>query len=126
MLSPPAEGAQGLTAGLATPADTPADRVHQDVADALRRYYEVAAAPCRERTPARVEADRSIRGRPLPAGELTRLTRVSAPTVSRHITALRDARLISSLRFGTSVLHTLTPLGAAPLRGADKPVSSVP
>ncbi|MER7928964.1 winged helix-turn-helix domain-containing protein [Streptomyces sp. NPDC096057] len=247
----PAEGAQGLTAGLAALVDTPEDRVRQevarfvsvgaptwaprlaeretrqDVADALRRYHDAAVAPYRERTLARVEADRSIRGRALLAGgldgllcglrpqmrweapvlhvhypaderdlrldgrgltlipsyfcwgppialadsslppvlvypvlrearptsvdrplgallgrtraqvlrgiapgtttgELARLAGVSAPTVSQHITALRDAGLISSLRFGTSVLHTLTPLGAALLRGADKPVSSVP
>lgn len=247
----PAEGAQGLTAGLAALVDTPEDRVRrevarfvsvgappwaprlaeretrQDVADALRRYHDAAVAPYRERTLARVEADRSIRGRTLLAGgldgllhglrpqmrweapvlhvhypaderdlrldgrgltlvpsyfcwgppialadsslppvlvypvlrearpaavdrplgtllgrtraqvlrgiapgtttgELARLAGVSAPTVSQHITALRDAGLISSLRFGTSVLHTLTPLGAALLRGADKPVPSVP
>ncbi|MBK3567882.1 MULTISPECIES: helix-turn-helix transcriptional regulator [unclassified Streptomyces] len=246
----PAEGTHGLTAGLAALVDTPADRVRrevarftsvaappwaprlveratrQDVADSLRRYHEVAVAPYRDRVLARVEADRSVRGRALLAGgadalldglgpqlrweapvlhvhyppedrdlrldgrgltllpsyfcwgppialadsslppvlvypvlrearpvavdrplgvllgrtraqvlrgitqgattgELARLAGVSAPTVSQHITALRDAGLISSLRFGTSVLHTLTPLGAALLRGSGKPVSAV-
>ncbi|MFE9876483.1 ArsR/SmtB family transcription factor [Streptomyces sp. NPDC005784] len=246
----PTRGAQGLAAGLAALVDTPTDRVRrevkrfmavgapswaprlveremrQDLANALRRYYEVALAPYRERTLARVEADRSVRGRALLAGgadglldglgpqmrwdppvlhvhyppeerdlvldgrgltlvpsyfcwgppisladstqppvlvypalrearptavdrplgvllgrtraqvlrgtalgantgELARLAGVSAPTVSQHISALRDAGLISSLRYGTSVLHTLTPLGAALLRGPDKPVSAV-
>jgi len=247
----PAEGTEGIAAGLAAMVDTPADRVRQevarfvsvgappwaprlveretrqDVAGAMRRYYEVAVAPYRDRALARVEADRSVRGRALLAGgvdgllgglgpqmrweapvlhvhypveerdlrldgrgltlvpsyfcwgypialadsalppvlvypllretrpavvgrplgtllgrtraqvlrgiapgattgELARLAGVSAPTVSQHITALRDAGLISSLRFGTSVLHTLTPLGAALLRGAGKPTSPVP
>ncbi|WP_043669371.1 ArsR/SmtB family transcription factor [Streptomyces xylophagus] len=247
----PAEGTGGLTAGLAALVNTPAERVRQevarftsvgapswaprlveretrqDLADSLRRYYDVAVAPYRDRALARVEADRSVRGRALLAGgvdgllgglgpqmrweapvlhvhypaderdlrldgrgltlvpsyfcwgppialadsslppvlvypvlrearptavgqplgvllgrtraqvlrgispgattgELARLAGVSAPTVSQHITALRDAGLISSLRFGTSVLHTLTPLGAALLRGAGRPVPSVP
>ncbi|MEU6195193.1 winged helix-turn-helix domain-containing protein [Streptomyces sp. NPDC047061] len=248
-LTPP-EGAQGLAAGLAAIVDTPADRVRrevarfrsvgappwasrlvdrgtrQDLAGALRRYHEVAVAPYRERALARVEADRSVRGRVLLAdgvdgllgglgpqmrweapvlhvhypaedrdlrlggrglllvpsyfcwgppialadsalppvlvysllretrpaavgrplgallgrtrarvlrgiapgsttGELARLAGVSAPTVSEHLTALRDAGLISSLRYGTSVLHTLTPLGAALLQGAEQPATPV-
>ena len=48
--------------------------------------------------------------------ELARATGVSASSVSQHTTALRDAGLILSHRHGKSVLHTLTPLGAALLR----------
>lgn len=49
-------------------------------------------------------------------GELARATGVSASSASQHSTALRDAGLITSHRHAASVLHTLTPLGAALLR----------
>lgn len=49
-------------------------------------------------------------------GELARAAGVSAPSASQHATALRNAGLIVSHRHATSVLHTLTPLGAAILR----------
>jgi DNA-binding transcriptional ArsR family regulator len=49
-------------------------------------------------------------------GELARATGVSASSASQHATALRDAGLIVSYRHAASVLHTLTPLGAALLR----------
>ncbi|MBA2947072.1 ArsR/SmtB family transcription factor [Streptomyces himalayensis] len=49
-------------------------------------------------------------------GELARATGVSASSASQHATALRDAGLITSHRHAASVLHTLTPLGAALLR----------
>ncbi|MEU2423178.1 winged helix-turn-helix domain-containing protein [Streptomyces sp. NPDC007851] len=246
----PAEGAEGLAAGLAALVDTPADRVRrevarfvsvgappwaprlaeratrQEVAQVLRRYHETAVAPYRERALALVEADRSVRGRTLLAdgmdgllrglgpqmrweapvlhvhypeerdldlggrgltlvpsyfcwcypialadsalppvlvypvlreprpvtvgrplgvllgrtraqvlrgiapgattGELARQAGVSAPTVSQHVSALRDAGLISSLRYGAGVLHTLTPLGEALLRGAARRATPVP
>ncbi|MEV3859078.1 helix-turn-helix domain-containing protein [Streptomyces sp. NPDC050095] len=48
--------------------------------------------------------------------ELARATGVSAASASKHATALRDAGLITSHRHASSVLHTLTPLGAALLR----------
>ncbi|QNP74755.1 winged helix-turn-helix transcriptional regulator [Streptomyces roseirectus] len=53
-------------------------------------------------------------------GELARAAGVSAPSASRHSAALRDAGLLVSRRHAESVLHTLTPLGAALLR-ADAP-----
>ncbi|WP_217241548.1 helix-turn-helix domain-containing protein [Streptomyces sp. AC555_RSS877] len=49
-------------------------------------------------------------------GELARAAVVSASSASNHATALRDAGLIVSHRHAASVLHTLTPLGAALLR----------
>ncbi|WP_399920725.1 ArsR/SmtB family transcription factor [Streptomyces kanamyceticus] len=49
-------------------------------------------------------------------GELARAAGVSAPSASQHVTALRDAGLVVSHRYASSVLHTLTPLGAALLR----------
>ncbi|GAA3771020.1 winged helix-turn-helix domain-containing protein [Streptomyces phyllanthi] len=55
-------------------------------------------------------------------GELARATGVSASSASQHATALRDAGVIVSHRHAASVLHTLTPLGAALLR-ANAPAS---
>ncbi|OAH10700.1 hypothetical protein [Streptomyces jeddahensis] len=48
--------------------------------------------------------------------ELAHAAAVSAPSASQHATALRNAGLITGHRHATSVLHTLTPLGAALLR----------
>ncbi|WP_432102474.1 ArsR/SmtB family transcription factor [Streptomyces sp. bgisy091] len=50
-------------------------------------------------------------------GELARSAGVSPSTASQHATALRDNGLIVTNRHASSVLHTLTPLGAALLRG---------
>ncbi|WP_329274250.1 ArsR/SmtB family transcription factor [Streptomyces sp. NBC_01451] len=59
--------------------------------------------------------------------ELARFLGVSAATAAHHTTVLRDAGLISSLRSNNTVLHTLTPLGAAMLRptrlGTAEPVA---
>lgn len=49
-------------------------------------------------------------------GELARAADVSASSASRHATALRNAGLITTIRQGATVLHTLTPLGASVLR----------
>ncbi|MET7369534.1 winged helix-turn-helix domain-containing protein [Streptomyces sp. NPDC005566] len=49
-------------------------------------------------------------------GELARVAGVSASSASQHATTLRDNGLIVSNRHASSVLHTLTPLGAALLR----------
>jgi DNA-binding transcriptional ArsR family regulator len=49
--------------------------------------------------------------------ELSRRARVSAASASQHASVLRGAGLISTSRTGGSVLHTLTPLGTALLRG---------
>lgn len=49
--------------------------------------------------------------------ELARRTGVSPASASQHASVLREAGLIRTLRHGGSVLHTLTPLGAALIRG---------
>ncbi|MFD7661510.1 ArsR/SmtB family transcription factor [Streptomyces sp. NPDC059788] len=49
--------------------------------------------------------------------ELARRVDVSLASASQHATVLRDAGLVLTLRHGNAVLHTLTPLGAALLRG---------
>ncbi|HWU05757.1 MAG TPA: ArsR family transcriptional regulator [Streptomyces sp.] len=54
--------------------------------------------------------------------EIARAAGVSASSASRHATALRDAQLITTVRNGPTVLHTLTPAGASLLRaGTRKP-----
>lgn len=49
--------------------------------------------------------------------ELARRVDVSIATASQHAGVLREAGLLVTLRHGSAVLHTLTPLGAALLRG---------
>ncbi|KDQ67166.1 ArsR/SmtB family transcription factor [Streptomyces halstedii] len=49
--------------------------------------------------------------------ELALRTGVSLASASQHACVLREAGLVMSLRHGSSVLHTLTPLGASLLRG---------
>ncbi|MFF1842445.1 winged helix-turn-helix transcriptional regulator [Streptomyces sp. NPDC058232] len=45
--------------------------------------------------------------------ELARSLGISPGTVTFHTKALRDSQLIASVRYATTVLHTLTPLGLA-------------
>ncbi|GAA4920741.1 ArsR/SmtB family transcription factor [Streptomyces coeruleoprunus] len=53
--------------------------------------------------------------------ELARRAGVSLASASQHAGVLRDAGLVVTLRQGSSVLHTLTPLGAALLHGGAQP-----
>jgi len=46
-------------------------------------------------------------------GELARRVGIAQPTASQHATTLREAGLIATVRLSNTVLHTLTPLGAA-------------
>ncbi|MGW2011216.1 winged helix-turn-helix domain-containing protein [Streptomyces nigrescens] len=59
---------------------------------------------------------------PATTGELARRLRVSAPSASEHVSALREANLARSRRDGGSVVHALTPLGTALLHGELAPV----
>ena len=52
--------------------------------------------------------------------ELARRSGISAPSASQHTAVLREAGLIDTSRRGQAVVHTLTPLGAALLTGADR------
>ncbi|WP_446039829.1 ArsR/SmtB family transcription factor [Streptomyces sp. SID1121] len=49
-------------------------------------------------------------------GELARRIGVTPPTASQHAAVLREARLVVSTRRNNTVIHTLTPLGAALLK----------
>ncbi|NEC64834.1 helix-turn-helix transcriptional regulator [Streptomyces sp. SID9727] len=56
--------------------------------------------------------------------ELARRAGVSLASASQHACVLREAGLVHTLRHGSSVQHTLTPLGGSLLRGgAPVPVS---
>ncbi|MEU2232085.1 ArsR/SmtB family transcription factor [Streptomyces vietnamensis] len=50
-------------------------------------------------------------------GQLARRAGTTPPNASRHITALREAALVSSLRHRNATLHTVTELGLALLEG---------
>jgi len=54
-------------------------------------------------------------------GELARQVGVSAGSVSQHTAVMRDAGLILTNRVGKSVVHTLTPAGAAVLNANEDP-----
>ncbi|MGP3947540.1 helix-turn-helix domain-containing protein [Streptomyces sp. 7N604] len=58
--------------------------------------------------------------------ELARRVGVSAASASQHASVLREAGLVLTLRHGNAVLHTLTPLGAALLRGGAAAVPDLP
>ncbi|MFJ5266614.1 ArsR/SmtB family transcription factor [Streptomyces sp. NPDC088387] len=62
-------------------------------------------------------------------GEIAQRLGISAPSASEHVAALRDVDLAHSMRVGSHVVHTLTPLGAALLSGdlpGRRPVDSTP
>ncbi|MFE4552600.1 ArsR/SmtB family transcription factor [Streptomyces sp. NPDC056785] len=58
--------------------------------------------------------------------ELARSLGVSPSTATHHTTVLRDAGLIASRRWHNTVLHTLTPLGAAMLRRTPRAPDGTP
>ncbi|MBM7057469.1 MarR family transcriptional regulator [Streptomyces durocortorensis] len=107
----PSSGVEGLEAGL----------------EAYSLLHEPAARPLRDEDPGRSLADLLGRARAIAlqaaaggatTGEIARAAGVSASAASRHATVLRDAGLVTTVRNGPSVLHTLTPAGAAVLRAA--------
>lgn len=49
--------------------------------------------------------------------ELARRAGVSLASASQHACVMREAGLVTTLRHGNAVLHTVTPLGAALLKG---------
>ncbi|MGW0059133.1 ArsR/SmtB family transcription factor [Streptosporangium sandarakinum] len=55
--------------------------------------------------------------RPATTTALAERTGVSPASASQHAAVLRNAGLVSTIRTGSAVLHTLTPLGEALLRG---------
>ncbi|WP_446039701.1 ArsR family transcriptional regulator [Streptomyces sp. SID1121] len=69
-------------------------------------------------------------------GELARRAGLSQPSASQHTAVLREANLITSVRRGNEVIHTLTPLGTAlllanpssagPSRGTAKGAAALP
>lgn len=59
----------------------------------------------------------SVIGNGCTTSELARRAGVSLASASQHACVLREAGLIHTLRHGSSVLHTLTPLGGSLLRG---------
>jgi DNA-binding transcriptional ArsR family regulator len=58
-------------------------------------------------------------------GELARQLGISPASASEHATVLRNAGLITTVRYGKAALHTVTPLGAA-LLGPITPLTDSP
>ncbi len=57
--------------------------------------------------PVRREVLKRLRNGPLPAGEIAAGFAVSAPTMSGHLAALKEAGLVDAERQGTSILYRL-------------------
>jgi DNA-binding transcriptional ArsR family regulator len=66
--------------------------------------------------PRRREILRLVRGRELPAGEIAAHFEVTRPTISQHLTLLKNAGLITERREGTRRLYRARPEGLAELR----------
>src|SRR6266550_3479263 len=66
--------------------------------------------------PRRREILRLIRDRELAAGEIAARFEVTRPTISQHLTVLKNAGLVSERREGTRRLYRARPEGLAELR----------
>jgi DNA-binding transcriptional ArsR family regulator len=59
--------------------------------------------------PTRREILQSLRGGELPAGDIAALFSISAPAVSRHLSILKAAELVSERREGNRIFYSLEP-----------------
>lgn len=66
--------------------------------------------------PRRREILRLVRDRELAAGEIAAHFDVTRPTISQHLTVLKNAGLVSERRDGTRRLYRVRPEGLAELR----------
>jgi DNA-binding transcriptional ArsR family regulator len=68
----------------------------------------------------RAEVLRRVGDAAATTGELARVLDISTASASQHASVLRRAGLLVSRRAGNAVIHRITPLGAALLRGGDQ------
>ena len=59
--------------------------------------------------PTRREILQALRSRELPAGDVAALFSISAPAVSRHLSILKAAELVSERRDGNRIIYRLEP-----------------
>src|SRR5262249_48640638 len=59
--------------------------------------------------PTRREILQALRTRELPAGDIAALFAISAPGVSRHLSILKAAELVSERRDGNRIIYKLEP-----------------
>jgi len=59
--------------------------------------------------PTRREILQSLRAGELPAGEIAALFSISGPAVSRHLSILKAAELVSERREGNRIIYSLEP-----------------
>lgn len=59
--------------------------------------------------PTRREILQSLREKDLPAGEISGLFEISAPAVSRHLSILKAAELVTERREGNRIIYHLEP-----------------
>ncbi|MEJ3749171.1 helix-turn-helix domain-containing protein [Actinomycetes bacterium KLBMP 9797] len=103
----------GLPPAIVYPLRPTADLIHHCPATAAEPALDRLVGPTRARVLHGTAAGAST-------SELARRAGVAPTTASQHAAVLRDAGLIRSERDANTVIHTLTPLGAA-LLGATPP-----
>src|SRR5262249_47485028 len=59
--------------------------------------------------PTRREILQALRSRELPAGDIAARFSISAPAVSRHLSILKAAELVSEQREGNRIIYSLEP-----------------
>jgi DNA-binding transcriptional ArsR family regulator len=59
--------------------------------------------------PTRRQILQALKGKDLPAGEIAAMFTISAPSISRHLSILKSAELISERRQGNSIIYRLQP-----------------
>jgi DNA-binding transcriptional ArsR family regulator len=56
-----------------------------------------------------------LREAPLPAGEIAEIFPTSRPAISKHLKALRDARLVEEERMGRQRVYSINPAALRPV-----------
>jgi ArsR family transcriptional regulator len=73
-----------------------------------REIYQLHAEICQALSdPNRILILYELRDGPRNVGDLVESLRLSQPTVSRHLTVLRDRRMVLTARDGTNVYYTI-------------------
>jgi DNA-binding transcriptional ArsR family regulator len=73
-----------------------------------RQLHRMAALFATLSDPARLRILQSLRGGPRSVGEIHRVCRLKQANTSKHLRVLREAKLVSARRVGTSVHYAIS------------------